>query len=143
VRCEDDVGVRSAHLVCEDVQERVVVVPAVDETELGTTVERRLELLAVPLDREGRIVRRKHESDDAVRLGGAGCGLGDVRRPVLHPELAFERGAGRLGDLVERVRVLDTEPPVALDEVGELLGRDRPAAANVGVVGGYVGEALR
>ena len=38
--------------------------------------------------------------------------------------------------------LLDPEPPVALDEVVEELGRDRPAAADVRVVGGHVLEPL-
>ena len=59
------------------------------------------------------------------------------------PELGLERGAGRLGDLVERVRVLDPEPAVARDEVLEVLGLDRPAAADVGVVGRHVLEPVR
>ncbi len=96
-------------------------------------------------------MRREHEADDFVGAGGeTRCvdRIGDARRPVLHPgvdrqpELRLERGARLLGDRVERRRVLDPEPPVALDEIGEVLGRDRPAAANVGVVRGNVGEPL-
>ena len=59
------------------------------------------------------------------------------------PEPGLERGAGRLGDLVQRVRLLDPEPPVARDEILEVLGRDRPAAADVGVVGRHVLEPVR
>ena len=53
--------------------------------------------------------------------------LGDPRRPVAHAgedgqaELGLERRARRLGDLVQRVRLLDPEPPVARDEILEVL----------------------
>ena len=83
-----------------------------------------------------------------VASAGLGC-VGDARRPVLHaredrqPELALERGARLLGDRVQRRRVLDPEAAVALDEVVEVLGRDRPPAADVGVVGRHVREPLR
>ena len=136
--------------VGEQLDEAGLVVPAVDEAQLGASVERALELLAIALDRERRVVRREHEADD--RLGACGerrfRGVGDARRPVLHAgedgqlELALERGARLLGDRVQRRRVLDPEPAVALDEIVEVLGRDRPAAADVGVVRGHVGEPL-
>src|SRR5207247_411869 len=58
-------------------------------------------------------------------------------------ELDLERGTCRLGDLVERVRVLDPERAVAGDEVVEVLGRDRPATADVGVVRRHVLEPVR
>ena len=96
-------------------------------------------------------MRREHEPDDDVGAGRErGLGrLGDARRPVLHagedrqPELALERGARLLGDRVERVVLLDAEAAVALDEVLEVLRRDRPAAADVGVVRGHVRRGAR
>ena len=104
----------------------------------------------VPLDRQRRVVRREHEPDDrpGARRERALRRLGDPRRPVRMPgedrqaELRLERRPRPLGDLVERLRLLDAERAVALDEVVEVLGRDRPAAADVGVVGGDVLEAL-
>src|SRR5207253_785817 len=48
-----------------------------------------------------------------------------------------------LGDRVERRAVLDPEASVALDEVVEQLGPDRPPAADVGVVGRHVRQPLR
>ena len=134
----------------EQLDEAGLVVPAVDEAQIGAVAERLLELVAIALDRERGVVRCEHEADDRLRarrerrLGG----VGDARRPVLHagehgqPELRFERSARPLGDRVQRRRVLDAEPAVALDEIGEVLRCDRPAAADVGVVRGDVGEAL-
>ncbi len=151
MRGEDDVCVGSAHAVGEQVDEARLVVPALDERQLGAAAERRLELLAVALDRQGGIVRREDEADDhsRVRRERRFRGIRDPRRPVLHPgedrhaELRLERGARLLGDRVQRRRVLDPEPAVALDEVGEVLRRDRPPAADVRVVRGHVGEPLR
>ena len=69
--------------------------------------------------------------------------LGDARLPVAHPredrqaERRLERRAGLLGDRVQRRRPValpDAERPVAGDEILEVLRRDRPAAADVGVV---------
>ena len=81
---------RAAHAVGEQLDEARLVVPALDERELGAARERLLELVAVALDRERRVVRREHEPDDA--LGAAGerrlRGVGDARRPVLHPRVA-------------------------------------------------------
>ncbi len=58
-------------------------------------------------------------------------------------ELALERGARRLGDRVQRVRLLDAEPAIPVDQALEVLGRDRPAAADVGVVRRDIRDALR
>jgi hypothetical protein len=75
-------------------------------------------------------------------------GLRDPRLPVAHPredgqpELALERRARLIRDRVQRRGLVDPEPPVALDEVLEQLRADRPPAADVGVVGGDVGEPL-
>ena len=86
--------------VGDDVHERRVVVPAVDEHELGVApVERRLEPLAVLADRQAREVRRQHDADQPRRAAGERPvhRLGDPRPPVLHPdedrdpELALER----------------------------------------------------
>jgi hypothetical protein len=75
-------------------------------------------------------VRRQHEADDLVGAVGerrstasrsaAASGACPVKTGSL--ELGLERGPRRLGDLVQRVRVLDPEPAVARDEVLELLG---------------------
>ena len=143
--------VGSAHALREQVDEAGLVVPALDEVELRAPGERALELLAVAGDRECRVVRREHEADYLLRsFGNRPIGrIRDPGRPVLHPrkdrepELGLERRARLLGDGVERRRVLDPEPPVALDELGEMLGRDRAAAADVGVVRGDVPQPLR
>jgi hypothetical protein len=60
-----------------------------------------------------------------------------------HAELLLQRRPRLLGDLVERIRVLDAEPTVALDEVGQQLGTDGPAATDVGVVRRDVGQLVR
>ena len=97
-------------------------------------------------------MRREHEPDDLSVAAPASAPLdrlGDARSPVAHPgedgqaELGLERGARRLGDLVQRVRLLDPEPPVPRDEIVEVLRADRPAAADVGVVGRHVLQAVR
>jgi hypothetical protein len=93
-------------------------------------------------------VRREDEPDEEVGAvrGRARDGVGDPRRPVLHPhvdghvELALERGALGLGDLVER---RDADPAVARDELVDRLLRDRPPAADVGEVGRDVLDARR
>ena len=150
MRREHDVRVGAADAVREQLDEAGLEVPAVDEAELRAGGERLLELVAVALDRERGVVRREHKADDAV---GAVChrgvgGLGDARRPMLHAgehrevELALESGAGLLGDRVQRRGLLDAEPPVARDEILEMLRRDGPAAADVRVVRGHVGEAF-
>ena len=95
-------------------------------------------------------MRRQHEADDDVgaRRERRLRGVGDARRPVLHAgedrqaELVLERGARLLGDRVQRIVLLDPEPAVARDEIVEVLGRDRPAAADVRVVRGHVREPL-
>ena len=151
VRREDDVAVRAPDPVGEEGDEAGVVVPALDELEPRTAGEAPLELVAVAGDRELRVVRREHQADDRV---GAACDrpvgrLLDVRRPVLHagedrePEPLGQAGARLLGDRVQRVRLLDAEPAVAVDEVVEQLGCDRPAAADIGVVGRDVRQPVR
>ena len=52
VRREDDVGVGPAHALGEQLEVGLVVVPALDEDELGAVVEGVLEAVAVPADRE-------------------------------------------------------------------------------------------
>ena len=86
VRGEDDVRARSANAVGEERDEPGVVVPALDEGELGAVVERVFELVAVAGDREPAVVRGEHEPDDAVAPPSTAAldGLGDLRRPVLH-----------------------------------------------------------
>ena len=101
---------RSPHAVGEQLDEAGLEMPALDERELGPPCERLLELVAVALDRERRVVRSQHDADDP--LGSSGerrfGGVGDARRPVLHarvdakPELVFEGSAGLFGDRVER-----------------------------------------
>ena len=148
---EDDVRGRAADTRGEQLDEPGLVVPAVDETKLRATRERPLELVAIALDRERRIVRCEDDPGDLVRTGGERRlgGFGDAWRPVLHPrehrqaELGLERGPRLLGDRVQRRRLLDAEPPVALDEVVEVLRRDRAPTADVGVVRRHVGEPLR
>ena len=128
-----------------------VVVPALDERGAGAPGDGLVELVAVAGDRERAVVRREHEADECARAGGErrSDGVRDARRPVLHAgvdrqaELGLERGPRRLGDRVQRVRVLDPEAAVAVDEIVEVLGRDRPAAADVRVVGRDVGDPLR
>ncbi len=148
VRREHDVRIGAAHTRCEEVDERLAGVPALDEAQLGTAGERGLELLAVAGDRQARVVRREDEADDDVRAGCRRCvgRVRDARSPVLHSgehrqaELALERRARLLGDRVQRVVLLDAEPAVTRDEVVEVLGRDRAAAADVRVVRRHVGK---
>ena len=130
VRREDDVRVGPAHAVGEQVDEAGVVAPALDEGELGAPAERVLELPAVAADRERRVVRREHEPDDRPRAGPSArstaspmCGC-QCFIPV-HTGIASSRSSARprlLGDRVQRRALLDPEPPVALDELGEPLG---------------------
>ena len=64
---------------------------------------------------------------------------------TVNPSSRFERSAGLLGDRVEgrrRVRVVDPERAVPRDEMIEVLGGDRPPAADVRVVRGDVGEPV-
>ena len=129
---EDDVAGLAAHAIGQDVEVRLVRVPALDEAELGAARERVDEPLAIALDGEARIVRRQHDADDRLGAGGERLldGLGDARPPVLHPDedgraqLALERSPLRLGRVVERRAPAD--PPVTL---GQLLDRRaaRPA----------------
>jgi hypothetical protein len=126
-------------------------VPALDEDELGAPGERLVELLAVAPDREPRVVRGEDEPDDALRAcrDRGGRGVGDPRRPVLHPgehrqaELDLERRPRPLGDLVQGIRVLDPEAPVALGQLGDQLRSNRSPAADVCVVGRNVLDPLR
>ena len=67
---EDDVCVGSADAVRQQLDEAGLVVPAVDEGELGAAVESALELAAVAGDRHRRVVRREHEPDDRLGAGG-------------------------------------------------------------------------
>src|SRR5829696_3347396 len=137
MRREDDVGVSPAHPVGEHVEERLVVMPAVDEDEVGATVEPRLEPLAVAGDRETGVVRREHEPKHPRRasLDGAVGRLRDPRPPVLHaqvdgnPELPLQRGPLALGDLVERRAAADA--PVALGQLLDGLVGDWPTLADV------------
>ncbi len=81
-----------------------MVVPALDEDELGTIAERVLQTGAVARDRQSRVVRGEHEADDPLRAVGERSvdRLGNARPPVLHPdvdgqaELALEGRALRL-----------------------------------------------
>ena len=151
MRREDHVGVGAANTLGEQVDEAGLLVPALDEAQLCASGERMLELFAVARDRKRGVVRRQHEPDDLLCAGSKRCvgGVGNSRRPVLHPgehrhlELVLERGSRLLGDRVERRRVLDAQPPVALDEIGEVLRRDWTAAADVRVVGEHVRQPLR
>ena len=141
---EDDVAVEAANAFGQDVEERPVVVPALDEDELGPALQRALQPLPVASDREARVVRCEHEPDE--HLGSAlECRLdrlGDSRPPVLHadedrrPELLLERSALRLGDLVERRAAAD--PAVALGQLVDRLLRDRTALADVRQIRGHV-----
>ncbi len=150
---ENHMRSRSAHPLREQLHEAGIVVPALHEDELGAPVERFLEPAPVVADREARVVRGEHEADQSRRTLGE-ClldSIGDPRLPVLHPgvdgelERLLERRACLLRDRIQRRAVVasDAEPPVALDEVLEQLGPDRVAAADVGVVGGDVFQALR
>ena len=151
VRGEHDVSLGAADSRCEELDEPFVVVPALDEDELGAPGEHLLELRAVAGDREPRVVRREDQPDDSAGACGQGLlgSVGDPRRPVFHPgedgepKLLLEGRASLFGDRVERRAALDVQPPVALDEVVEELGPDRLAAADVRVVGGHVREPLR
>ena len=134
----------------EECHEPRLVTPALDELELGAPVEGLHDLLPVLLDREGRVVGREDEPDDLRRPTGErllDC-VGDARIPVAHAgedgqaQVCLERGARRLGDLVQRIRLLDPQPPVPRDEIVQALGADRPAAADVGVVGRHVLQTI-
>jgi hypothetical protein len=118
---EHDVRVGGAQPVGPELDERRVVVPAVEEEQLRAVDERVLDLGAVAADRHPRVVRREHEPDDRGRSARerAVHGVGNPRRPVLHPredgqpQLPLERGPRPLRDLVQRVPILDPEPSVA------------------------------
>src|SRR5436190_23133143 len=97
---------RPTNAVGQQLDEAWLVVPAVDEDELGTTRDRGFELLAVAADREARPVGREDEPDDRLRalLDRRVRSLDDPRVPVLHAgedgeaELPLEGGPGLLGD---------------------------------------------
>src|SRR5438094_374728 len=57
---EDDVAVEPADTLGQSLEERFVVVPALDEDELGSPFESPLQPLPVAGDREAREVRRQH-----------------------------------------------------------------------------------
>src|SRR5947208_2130830 len=80
---------------CEEADEALVVVPALDEGELGAARERVLQLLPVAGDREAGVVRGEDEADDGGDFRGHGSfgRVRDPRRPVLHPG---EDGAAEL-----------------------------------------------
>ena len=134
----------------DQLDEAELASPALDEAKLRPFGDGLLQLGAVAPDREARVVRCEHEPDELVGPVRERSldRLGDPRPPVAHArvdrqaELGLERGAGRLGDLVEGVRLLDPEPSVALDEALEQLWLDRSPAADVGVVGRDVLEPV-
>ena len=64
VRREHDVVSGAAHARGEHVDERLEVVPALDEAELRAVAQRFLELRAIAGDRQARVVRRENEPDD-------------------------------------------------------------------------------
>src|SRR2546426_9758730 len=111
--------------------------PALDEDELGTAVQRALEPLLVSGDRQARVVGGEHKSDES--LGSARerrlDRLGDPRPPVLHarvdrqPELALEPGALSFGYFVKRGAAADAA--VALAEPVDRLLRDGLPLAEV------------
>ncbi len=129
---EDDVAGLAAHAIGQDVEIRLVRVPALDEAELGTVHERVDEPLAIALDGQARIVRRQHDADDRLGAGGERPldGLGDARPPVLHSDedgraqLALERRPLGLGRVVER-----RAPPDAPVTLRQLLDRTRARPA--------------
>ena len=109
VRGEDDVRVGAAHAVGQELDVRLVVVPALHEGELGAAVERILEPVAVAADRDARVVRGEHEPDEplgAVRERPLDR-LRDPGLPVLHahvdgrPVASSSAGALRLRDPVQ------------------------------------------
>ena len=124
---EDDVAVESAHTRRQHLEKRIVVVPALDEDELCSALERRLQPLAIAGDREAGVMRREHEPDE--RLGSTRerslHGLANPRPPVLHadedryPELAFKPGTLRFGDHVERRAAAD--PAIAFRQLVDRL----------------------
>ena len=84
--------------------------PALDEVDLRAPLCRGVEPLPVLADRQARVVRRQHETDDprrAARQSGLD-GVGDPRPPMLHAhehghtELPLERHPLSLGHVVER-----------------------------------------
>ncbi len=149
---EDDVRIRAAYALRQQVDEPRLVVPALDEREVGAAAEPSFQLLAVTRDRHRRVMRGQHQADDHLGArsdGGVRC-LGDPRRPVLHTgehghitERTLQCRTRLRGDRVERRRVLDPEPAVPLDQVLHQLGRNGTAAADVGVVRRNVGQPLR
>ena len=97
-------------------------------------------------------MRREHEPDDCRRLPAASAAsAASAMRgvqcfiPVKTGSPSSASSAARVCSVIALSGEESSIPsaPVALDEIGEMLGRDRPAAADVGVVGGDVGEPLR
>ncbi len=66
----------------EQVDEAGLVVPALDEGELGAAGEGLLELLAVAGDRETRVVGREHEPGDASAPGASAASAASAIRGV-------------------------------------------------------------
>ena len=137
VRGEDHPRVGGAHAVGENVQEPGMVVPALDERDFRAAGDGSVEALSVLADREPRVMRREHQSDDprrSTRQRRLDC-LGDPRLPVLHPdedrnaELPLQSRPLSLGEIVQRRAPAD--PSVALGQVLDRLVRDRAAAAHV------------
>ena len=150
VRGEDDVGVGAADAVGEDVEERLVVVPALDEHELGAAAR------APP--RAARGSRRSRAASSGARgrarrsrrrrpASARSTASRDPRPPVLHAdvdrhgELALERGALRLRDLVQRRATADA--PVALGQLATACSETGRPAADVLEVGADVLQPSR
>ena len=151
VRREDHVRIGAANPVGEERDEARVVVPALDERARRPPPERPLELLAVARDRQRRVVRGEYEPHDrasaplpaadlaASSMCGAQCFMPvKTGRPVTSARLRRVSSIDR----VQRVRLLDAQAPVAADQILEVLRRDRPASADVRVVGGDVLQPL-
>ena len=111
------------HALGQERDVRLVVVPALDEDQLGSAVEPLLEPVAVPADRDTRVVRRQHEPDEPVGTVSERAldGLRDPRVPMLHAHVNGQAGrllqAGplRLRDPVQRRGAADAA--VALDQL--------------------------
>ena len=70
MRGEDHVAVEALDAPRENLDERLVVVPALDEDELCAVLQRVLEPLPIAGDRQPRVVRGEDEANDP--LGSAG-----------------------------------------------------------------------
>ena len=130
MRGEDDVSIRVADAVGEEGDQPGIVVPALDEDHACAACDGFVEQAPVAGDREPAVVGREHEADESRRAAASAASTASAIRgaqcfiPVKtgSPSSALERGPRRLGDRVERIRVLDPERAIARDEISRFSG---------------------